>query len=211
MQTKISVILFFKYKNNLDHNNFSTTSIFIKAERDYNDKMTVFNILNKILGIYSVLIAVLGTFMNLSSIFICLRVKNNSTFVFLAFFSFYNIFTLWWWNLENFVTSYTSFDLLVWSGLSCKIGSFIQFSFLQISAWHLVKFCLHLIYCVFNLSFRYKLTENLGPHQRRTSFKSIRKALEDAVLQTEARGNGLSGTDYFFPLDQLTHSISLWI
>jgi hypothetical protein len=52
---------------------------------------------------------------------------------------------------------------------------------------------------------------NIGPHQRRTSFKSICKALEDALLQTEACSNGFSGTEHFFPLDQLTHSISLWI
>ncbi len=103
-------------------------------------KMTVFATINKIQGIYALFLTIFGTALNIFSIIICLRIKKNATFMFLAFFSFFNIFTLYWWNLNNFLTVFTDFNLLFWSFWACKIGNYVQFTSLQLTAWFLVKF-----------------------------------------------------------------------
>lgn len=93
---------------------------------------------NKILGVYALVITISGTLLNLFSFFICLRLKKNTTFVFLATFSVANAFCLYWWNLNNFLKEFVHIDLLAVSLWVCKIGNFVQFTSLQISAWHLV-------------------------------------------------------------------------
>ncbi|CAF1124331.1 unnamed protein product [Brachionus calyciflorus] len=49
-----------------------------------------------------------------------------------------DILSLYWWNLNNFLKEYISIDLLTINKYFCKIGNFIQFTSLQISAWILV-------------------------------------------------------------------------
>jgi hypothetical protein len=101
--------------------------------------MSIYNKLDQVLGVYAVILIPVGTILNIISIIVCLRVKSNNTFIFMAFFSFFNIFTVSWWNLNNFIKVFTGIDLLN-SGLwPCKIGNFLQFTSLQTAAWFLVN------------------------------------------------------------------------
>lgn len=97
----------------------------------------VFDTLNRILGVYALIIAVLGILLNVFTFYICSRVKDNTTFVFLRFFAITSIFTLLWWNLYHFVYPFYLIDIGSWL-LSCKIGNYVQYSSLQIAAWFLV-------------------------------------------------------------------------
>ncbi len=109
----------------------------------YGTKMlNIFLLMNKILGVYALIITVFGTLLNLFSFFICLRIKRNTTFVFMASFSLANAFCLYWWNLNNFLKEFVNVDLLAISVWVCRIGNFVQFTSLEISAWHLVSFLL---------------------------------------------------------------------
>lgn len=98
----------------------------------------IFETLNRVLGVYALVLFVVGFFFNLLMFYVCCRIKDNTTFVFLRFFAISNIFTLLWWNLYHFYYPFFSLDVgLTWLW-GCKIGSYVQFSSLQISAWFLV-------------------------------------------------------------------------
>lgn len=99
---------------------------------------SVFTTLNQVLGIYALLVCLIGTFLNIFIFFVCMRIKNNTTFVFLRFFALVNICTLYWWNLNHFFNAFSSINLPTLSKWGCKIGNYIQFSSLQIAAWFLV-------------------------------------------------------------------------
>ena len=99
----------------------------------------VYDILEKILGLYTLLLIVIGTITSLLSIYICFRLRQTSTFVFLAFLSLSDILTLYYWNLTHFINSYTNIDFLNFNYWVCKFGSYFQFTSLQISAWLLVN------------------------------------------------------------------------
>lgn len=98
----------------------------------------IFTTLNQILGIHAAIMMPIGTFLNLFSFFICFRIKNNTTFIFLRFFAIANVFTLFWWNLNNFLNVFISLNLLTAGLWLCKVGNFVQFASLQIAAWFLV-------------------------------------------------------------------------
>jgi hypothetical protein len=102
--------------------------------------INIFLLMNKILGVYALFITVLGTLLNLFSFFICLRIKRNTTFIFMASFSLANAFCLYWWNLNNFLKEFVYVDLLAISVWVCRVGNFVQFTSLEIAAWHLVSY-----------------------------------------------------------------------
>ena len=101
--------------------------------------MSVFEVLNKVLGVYALILTVVGTIANLLSCIVCFRMRKNITFIFLTFLTMSDIFTLYWWNLNNFLKEYVNIDLLTVNMYVCKFGNFIQFTSLQISAWILVR------------------------------------------------------------------------
>ena len=96
---------------------------------------------SKAIGIYSLLLIIVGTIGNAITCIICMRPKlrKHPTFIFLAFSCFSDIFTLYTWNLSNFITPffhfYHEYKNLAW----CKISVFIQFWSLQSSAWVFVS------------------------------------------------------------------------
>nr|QVK45789.1 G protein-coupled receptor [Proales similis] len=94
--------------------------------------------LEKSLGWYSLAITVIGTLMGLVSIRICCRLRKTVTFVFLAFLSANNIVSLYFWNLNIFARHQLGFSLPELSLPVCRIGTYIQLSTLQLSAWFLV-------------------------------------------------------------------------
>ena len=95
-------------------------------------KMTnVYVTLQQVFGIFSIILLVVGTIGNLFSCYVCQRIKNNSTFTFISFLTIADLLTLYYWNLNNFLSKFTTIDLLTTSLWVCKIGNFIQFSSLQ--------------------------------------------------------------------------------
>lgn len=113
---------------------------------------SVFETLQKIFGILSIILLVVSTFGNLFSFYVCKRIKKNSTFTFLTFLAISDLLTLYYWNLNNFLTQFTSVNLYLTNLWVCKIGNFVQFSSLQCSAWLLVKYNNLNILEKFNLS-----------------------------------------------------------
>lgn len=105
----------------------------------------VYVTLQQVFGIFSIILLVVGTIGNLFSCYVCQRIKNNSTFTFISFLTIADLLTLFYWNLNNFLSKFTTIDLLTTSLWVCKIGNFIQFSSLQCSAWILVN-------CRFNIT-----------------------------------------------------------
>ena len=91
------------------------------------------------LAAYSLWLNIFGTICNLLAFYICCLLRQNTTFVFLAFICITDTITLYYWNLNNFLSVFFEIDLQSLSMYSCRIGYFFQFTSLQISAWQLVK------------------------------------------------------------------------
>jgi hypothetical protein len=100
---------------------------------------SVLQVFKKIFGTYALLLILCGTISSLMSFYICIRLKQNPTFIFLSFLTVSNIVSLYFWNLDNFLQAYLNIDLLNYDLWLCKFGSFYQFTSLQISAWLLVN------------------------------------------------------------------------
>lgn len=96
--------------------------------------------LNKVLGVYALILTVLGTFLSILSFFVCKKIKKkNVTVFFMSSLSICSIFTLYFWNLDNFFKEILNIDLLNLNYWLCKFGSFIQFISLQMCSWILVS------------------------------------------------------------------------
>jgi hypothetical protein len=94
----------------------------------------------KALAVYSLFLVIFGTIGNLCTCFICMRksLRKTTCFVFLSFISIIDIFTLYTWNLSNFIVPFYGYfhenSNIIW----CKLSVFLQFFSLQSSAWLLV-------------------------------------------------------------------------
>lgn len=95
-------------------------------------------ILQKILAIYGILLIILGTISNILSFYICLKLRKNQTFIFLAFLSIVNILVIYHWNADYIMRYIFNIDWLNYSIFVCKFFNFIQYSASQSSAWILV-------------------------------------------------------------------------
>jgi hypothetical protein len=58
------------------------------------------NLVSRVFSIIALLISILGVVFNILSFIICLRVKNNSTFIFMTFFALSNIVNIF---IEYFI------------------------------------------------------------------------------------------------------------
>ena len=92
----------------------------------------------KILGYYSLIIALLGLFGNIIIFVVSFKSKTNSMFVLFCYLAISDTLSLLFWNLNHFIYSSFNLDIQNFNVYSCKIGSWIQFSSLQSSAWILV-------------------------------------------------------------------------
>lgn len=114
----------------------------------------VVTILNKIISVYAICLLIMGTILNLTSIFICRRkrLKNTSTFIILSFFFFFNSTSLYTWNLDIFLTIFegigkhknlstleadlNSQNIIESQNIvTCKIFTFMQYFSLQAISW----------------------------------------------------------------------------
>ena len=94
----------------------------------------------QILGYYAVCIAVLGTIGNMIIVYVSIKAnKSNSTFALFRYLALNDTLALYFWNMNHFIYSSFNLDIQSFNIYSCKIGSWIQFSSLQSSAWILVN------------------------------------------------------------------------
>ena len=100
--------------------------------------MTITWIFLEILGIYSLLIIILGAIGNIVTILVCMRSKNNTNFILFQYLSANNLIAVSFWSFCHFIDSQYNIDFQSYSMFICKFGSWIQFSSLQASAWILV-------------------------------------------------------------------------
>jgi hypothetical protein len=99
---------------------------------------TPLNLFLKILSAYALFLTVVGTFLNSISIFVCIRLRANKSFVFLSFLCVSDTIALYFWNLNHFTSGFFHINLIAINYWLCKFGQFVQFSSMQISAWLLV-------------------------------------------------------------------------
>lgn len=91
------------------------------------------------LAAYSILLVIFGTAGNLLTCLVCFRLRSTTTFVFLAIASLFDAASLFVWNLNHFTQTFLDIDLQSRNIHSCRIGQFVQFTSLEISAWLLVS------------------------------------------------------------------------
>ena len=92
----------------------------------------------QVIGIYSLWLIAFGIAGNSISFYTCCKLSSTTTFVFLAFMLVSDTVSLLVWDLDCFLKAFFGFDLGENIYL-CRIGNFVQFSSLQISAWLLVS------------------------------------------------------------------------
>ena len=94
----------------------------------------------QVFGVYSLLVILVGTLGNMLIFMTCMRLKKNTTFIFLRFLSISDTVALYFWNLNHFLVAFFNIDLETLHFMSCKLVMYLQFVSLQISAWILVIF-----------------------------------------------------------------------
>jgi len=104
------------------------------------DPTGVLNIVNKVVGVYSAFLIIVGTLGNLFLLVMCLvtPLRTTSTFVFLAIMAFADILSLYGWNLDHFIKPYFGIDRSPSGFFWCRVNTFLQFFSLSSSAWLLV-------------------------------------------------------------------------
>jgi hypothetical protein len=104
-------------------------------------KSSIIVIFEKILASYSICLIIFGSFGNIISFCVCLR-KNLikvPTFVFLCFMMMSDMFALYFWNLDHFVTPFFGFLFEGFSVDMCRFFFTSQLIAFQFSAWALVS------------------------------------------------------------------------
>ena len=100
----------------------------------------------QILGYFSLFLVISGAIGNTIIGLVSIKSKSNSTFVLFRYLAFSDTLSLFFWNLNHYTESNFHINIQNINIYLCKIGSWIQFSSLQSSAWILV---IH--QCCFNL------------------------------------------------------------
>ena len=106
-------------------------------------------VLQKIFGIVSLLLLIVGTIGNLFSLIICTRKRLRAvpTFVFYSFMLVNDIISLYFWNLNHYMEQFHNFVFQKHSLWYCKIGTFIQIFTLESSSWILVLMSIERYLC----------------------------------------------------------------
>nr|QVK45792.1 G protein-coupled receptor [Proales similis] len=167
--------------------------------------------INSILAVYALLLNVIGTLSSVLSLYVCFKLRKVATFVFLAYLTVANVFSLYYWLLNKFFNNFFPFDLSNLSRWTCRLGSFVQFSSLQISAWTLVLMSLDQFLSVV---FRNWRTVHMKP--RRAVLVSSALAgffllLNSNILFTFAIEVTTNDTSKIFCFEILDYPESLWM
>ncbi|CAF1051349.1 unnamed protein product [Brachionus calyciflorus] len=110
--------------------------------------MSVFLIILKILSVLAILIIIFGVLTSLLSFYLCYRIKNNATFIFLSYLSLASIFTLYKFPMNGIMSTLFKVDYLHINVYECKIGIFLQYTSLETCAWILVLISVEQYLCV---------------------------------------------------------------
>jgi hypothetical protein len=97
--------------------------------------------IDKFAAITALFFIIFGTFGNLVTFSICLssNLRKKTFFVFIAFITICDIFTLYTWNLSTFLTPFYHIFHENLHFAWCKFTVFCQYFSLQASAWLLVN------------------------------------------------------------------------
>ncbi|CAF0846824.1 unnamed protein product [Brachionus calyciflorus] len=110
--------------------------------------MNIFFLLLKILSGYAIVLIIFGILSSILSFYICYRIKNNATFIFLSYLSITSLFTLYKFPMNGIMWTLFNTDYLNINIYECKIGMFVQFTSLEASAWILVLISVEQYLCV---------------------------------------------------------------
>ena len=98
-------------------------------------------VIAKTIGIYSILLLLIGTVGNFCAALVCLRksLRKTPTFIFIGFALISDIISLYFWNINHFLEAFESYVIEDVSIHLCRFATFFQTTSLQWSAWLLIK------------------------------------------------------------------------
>ena len=98
-------------------------------------------VLAKSIGIYSILILLIGSLGNLCASLACTRksLRKTPTFVFIGFALISDTVSLYFWNIDHYLLAFESYQIEDVSIFFCRFATFFQTTSLQWSAWLLVN------------------------------------------------------------------------
>ena len=104
------------------------------------DDLAKANIINYVIGVYVLLLLIIGTLGHIFLLLMCLltELRKTPTFIFFAFMAGCDFISLYWWTLDYVLTPYFGIARQNQEIAWCKIDSYIQYSVLEGSAWLLV-------------------------------------------------------------------------
>ena len=94
----------------------------------------------KAIGVYSMIILVIGTIGNVCASLVCLRksLRETPTFVFIFFELISDTISLYFWNVDHYLLAFHFYQIEDINIHLCRFASFFQVTSLQWSAWLLV-------------------------------------------------------------------------
>ena len=103
--------------------------------------MDALDVIEKIFGMYTLIITILGSLLNPLILFVCLRKKLRSVnaFKFFAAMSIADTIALYEWNLKHFTNIYYNINYEDHSIVWCRLSMLLQYVSLEYSAWMLVN------------------------------------------------------------------------
>ena len=110
--------------------------------------MSIFRVLLQILSVYAIIVIIFGFLSSILSFYICYRIKNNATFIFLSYLSITSLFTLYKFPLNGISWTLFNFDFLNINIYECKISMFFQFTSLEACAWIIVLISVEQYLCI---------------------------------------------------------------
>ncbi len=98
------------------------------------------NDIAKVIGVYSMIILVVGTVGNICAAFVCFKksLREIPTFVFTGFQLISDTISLYFWNIDHYLLAFHSYQIEDVNIQLCKFATFFQTTSLQWSAWLLV-------------------------------------------------------------------------
>lgn len=102
----------------------------------------------KTLGIYALLLSISGTICNSLILLTTRQIKQQNSFIYLRFLAVSDLLSLFYWNLDKFISTWSGFSYQSMSMGVCKVGTWLQYTTLQYSSWMLVILALDRYLCV---------------------------------------------------------------
>lgn len=117
------------------------------SNRSINTFTDVNETINQVAAYYALLTVIIGTFLNLLTLFVLCQssfrdVQKRPTIHYMRAIAIFDIFMLYGWNLDHFMTGAFGFSLQFSSILPCKFFTFWNYFTGQCSAWLRVFVCL---------------------------------------------------------------------